>query len=33
MDVNNKSTNSSFNRKVKSDKKIAFITGITGQVF
>jgi hypothetical protein len=33
LDVNDKSTNGSFNGKVKSDRKIAFITGITGQVF
>ncbi len=33
MDVNDKSANGSLNGKVKSDRKIAFITGITGQVF
>jgi len=33
MDVNNKLTNSSSNGKVKNDRKIALITGITGQVF
>jgi len=31
MDVNNKLTNSSSNGKVKNDRKIALITGITGQ--